>query len=261
MSDLSQPTLEGRVAIVTGAGQGVGRGIAQVFAARGVKLVTIGRTASTLEALRDEVRAAGGTIEIVQGDVRDRADVDRTVATAVEAYGGLDILVNNAQSLFDLNFQEPLLEVTDEQVDVPFRSGTVGSLYFMQAAHPHLKARGGGSIVNFGSSTALAGMPGFGAYAIAKEGIRGLTRVAAMEWGPDNIRVNTVVPAALTDRLRERLYDDPAVREERFSRIPLRRLGDPALDIGRAVAALVGDDLSYLTGATLVLDGGILLIN
>jgi NAD(P)-dependent dehydrogenase (short-subunit alcohol dehydrogenase family) len=136
----------------------------------------------------------------------------------------------------------------------------MGSLYFMQASYPHLKARGGGSIVNFGSTTGIVGMPKFGGYAIAKEGVRGLTRVAAKEWGVDNIRVNTVVPASLTDRLLARAYSDPKVREERFNQIPLRRLGDPARDIGRVVAALVGDDMAYLTGATLMLDGGINLI-
>lgn len=261
MTDLSQPTLEGKVAIVTGAGQGIGQGIARVFAARGVKMVITGRTRSKLEAMSAELGAAGGEIEIEAGDVGDREHVDRAVAKAIDTYGGLDILINNAQSLTDLNFNEPLVDVDDHQVDVPFRSGLMGSLHFMQASYPHLKARGGGSIVNFGSSTGIAGMPRFGGYAIAKEAVRGLTRLGAKEWGPDNIRVNTVVPAALTDRLLARSYSDPKVREEKFSRIPLRRLGDPARDIGRVIAALVGDDMSYLTGATLVLDGGMTLIS
>ena len=261
MTDLSQPTLEGKVAIVTGGGQGIGQGIVRVFAARGVKMVITGRTESKLEAMRAEVGDAGGAVEIEAGDVGDRGHVDRAVGKAIDTFGGLDILINNAQSMTDLNFDEPLVNVDDHQVEVPFRSGVMGSLYFMQASYPHLKARGGGSIVNFGSSTGIAGMPKFGGYAITKEAVRGLTRVGAKEWGPDNIRVNTVVPAALTDRLLERSYHDPEVRERKFSQIPLRRLGDPARDIGRVVAALVGDDMAYLTGATLVLDGGMMLIS
>jgi NAD(P)-dependent dehydrogenase (short-subunit alcohol dehydrogenase family) len=257
MTDYSQPSLEGKVAIITGAGQGVGRAIAQVFAQRGVKLVVTGRTPSKLESLRDELRDST-SIEIVPGDVGSRDDVNRAVETAAETYGGIDILVNNAQSLA---FNEPVLAVTDESLEVPFRSGLLGSLYFMQACHPHLKARGGGSIVNFGSATAVHGMVGFCAYAITKEAVRGLTRIAAKEWGPDNIRVNTILPAALTDGTREWLDQDPVAKEAAIMAVPLRRVGDPALDIGRAVAALVGDDLSYLTGATVDLDGGAMLIN
>jgi NAD(P)-dependent dehydrogenase (short-subunit alcohol dehydrogenase family) len=260
MDDYSQPSLEGKVAIITGAGQGVGRGIAEIFAQRRVNLVVTGRTSSKLESLREEL-GDSTRVELVPGDVGSRDDVNRAVETAVEAYGGIDILVNNAQSLTSVTFNEPLLSISDETIEVPFRSGLLGSLYFMQACYPHLKARGGGSIVNFGSATAVHGMPGFGAYAIAKEGIRGLTRIAAKEWGPDNVRVNTITPAALTERLNARLDEDPAAKEASFARIPLRRLGDPARDIGRAVAALVGEDLSYLTPATISLDGGVMLIN
>lgn len=132
----------------------------------------------------------------------------------------------------------------------------MGTLYGMQAALPHLRAHGGGSIVNFGSGTAIRGDQTFGAYAMAKEAIRGLSRVAAREWGPYGIRVNVVVPTALSPSAAEYMAANPEIAERINAEIPLGRTGDPERDIGRAVAALVSDDLCYLTGATLMLGGG-----
>jgi NAD(P)-dependent dehydrogenase (short-subunit alcohol dehydrogenase family) len=252
----AQSTLAGKVAIVTGAGQGVGMSIARVLSRRGVNLVITGRTPSKLDALCDELRAEGRKVESAPGDVGLRADVDRAVALAVETFGGLDILINNAQALLSTDFDESVLDITAENLEIPFRSGLVGTLNCMQACYPHLKARGGGSIVNFGSTTAIAGMSGFGSYSITKEAIRGLTRAAATEWGPDNIRVNVVLPSALTDRLREMVETNREIMEQSIAVIPLRRIGDTELDIGAAVAALVGDDMRFVTGATIMLDGG-----
>ena len=250
--------LQGKVAIVTGAGQGLGRGIATVLAARGASVVLNGRTASKLEGVAAEIRAASGTCTTSPGDVGVRADVERLVQTAVDQFGGVDILVNNAQaSTPDVS----VLGVTDEDLEMTFRSGAVGSLYAMQACHPHMKARGGGCVVNFGSSTALAGDPGFAAYVMTKEAIRGLSRIAAKEWGRDGIRVNVICPAAMSPSAEDFAERDPARFQRVLRSIALGRFGDPVADIGRAVAALVSDDLSYLTGATLMLDGGRLLIS
>lgn len=250
--------LAGRTAIVTGAGQGLGRGIALVLAERGAAVVLNGRTPAKLEAVKAEIDAAGGRCVTAFGDIGVRADVVRVVETALAAFGGIDILINNAQaSTPDVS----VLGVTDENLELTFRSGALGTLFAMQACHPHLKARGGGSIVNFGSSTALAGDVGFAAYVMTKEAIRGLSRIAAKEWGPDGIRVNVICPAAMSPSAQAFAERSPA----RFARvvrgIPLGRFGDPVADVGRAVAALVSDDFSFLTGATLMLDGGRLLIN
>jgi NAD(P)-dependent dehydrogenase (short-subunit alcohol dehydrogenase family) len=171
----------------------------------------------------------------------------------VNTYGGIDVLVNNAQSLA---FNESVLAITDESLEVPFRSGLLGSLYFMQACYPHLKARGGGSIINFGSATSVKGMANFGSYAISKEAVRGLTRAAATEWGPDNIRVNVILPSGLTEASRDYFEANPELYSASIGRVPLRRVGDPTADIGHAVAALASDDMQFLTGATLNLDGG-----
>jgi len=250
--------LQGKVAIVTGAGQGLGRGIAMVLADRGASVVLNGRTAVKLESVEAEILAAGGTGTICPGDMGVRSDVERLVHAAVERFGGVDILVNNAQAS---NPDVSVLAVTDEDLDLTFRSGAVGSLYAMQACHPHMKARGGGCVVNFGSSTAVAGDPGFASYVMTKEAIRGLSRIAAKEWGPDGIRVNVICPAAMSPSAQDFAERDPARFQRVLRGIPLGRFGDPMADIGRAVAALVSDDLSYLTGATLMLDGGRLFIS
>ena len=192
--------LEGKTAIVTGGGQGLGEGIALALAAHGASVVINGRNSWKLERVQQEIRAKGGTVEIVQADVGSREDVQRTVDLALSTFGGIDILVNNAESL---EFNQSVLEVTDENLEIPFRSGLLGTLYCMQACYPHLKARGGGSIVDFGSTTAVDGYPGFGSYVITKEAVRGLTRIAAREWGPDNIRVNVICPAGLTGGTKE----------------------------------------------------------
>jgi NAD(P)-dependent dehydrogenase (short-subunit alcohol dehydrogenase family) len=244
--------LAGHVALVTGAGQGVGRGIALALARDGAEVMLAGRTRQKVEAVAAEIEAFRGRASAVRCDVGIRADVDAAVTATIERYGGLDSMINNAQS----SCQQPVVDITDDDVELNWRSGALGTLYGMQAAFPHLKSRGGGSVVNFGSGTALRGDVSFGAYAMAKEAIRGLSRVASREWGPFGIRVNVVVPTALSPSA-ERFRDADS---ERFARIiadiPLGRMGDPEQDIGRAVAALVSDDLRYLTGATLMLGGG-----
>jgi 2-hydroxycyclohexanecarboxyl-CoA dehydrogenase len=249
--------LTGKTAIVTGAGQGIGRGIALVLAERGASVVLNGRTPAKLAAVKKEIDAAGGQSAVAAGDVGLRSEVAIVVEAALAAFGGIDILINTAQaSSPDIS----VLGVTDADLELTFRSGAMGTLYAMQACHPHMKARGGGSIVNFGSSVALNGDTGFAAYIMAKEAIRGLSRIAAKEWGPDGIRVNVICPAAMSPSAEAFVERNP----ERFQRvlraIPAGRFGDPLTDIGRAVAGLVSDDFSYLTGATLMLDGGRTLI-
>jgi 2-hydroxycyclohexanecarboxyl-CoA dehydrogenase len=249
--------LEGKVAIITGAGQGLGRAIALVLADRGAAVTITGRTPEKLDAVVAEIEKAGGRAQAVPGNAGSREDVQAAVDATVSAYGGLDILINNAQTV---HHGGSLLELTDEAFELTFRSGALGTLYFMQASHPHLKARGGGSIVNFGSSTAITGDRGFGPYAMTKEAIRAVTRVAANEWGRDGIRVNVVCPAGMSAGSASFRDADPDRWARIVRQIPLGRMGDDVDDIGKAVAALCSDDLRFLTGATLLLDGGRLLV-
>jgi NAD(P)-dependent dehydrogenase (short-subunit alcohol dehydrogenase family) len=185
----------GKTVIVTGAGQGIGHAIATVFSERGANIVANGRTKSKLDSLVEEIEGRGAGIAIVVGDVARRDDCKATVAAAVERFGGVDVLVNNAQAAAaDVR----VIDIDDAALDLTFGNGARGTLYMMQACHPVMKQRGGGCIVNMGSSTAITGDPKFGAYVMTKEAIRGLTSVAAREWGQDNIRVNVVCPAALS---------------------------------------------------------------
>lgn len=251
----SDGALAGRVAFVSGAGQGVGRGIALTLAGRGASVVLAGRTARKLDAVALEVRARGVEALTVVCDVGDRAQVDAAIAATVERFRRLDVVVNNAQS----TAQGPIMDITEEDLELNWRTGALATLYVMQAAFPHLREKGG-SVVNLGSTTAIEGAPGFGAYAMAKEAIRGLSRIAAREWGPFDIRVNVVVPTALTPAAEDYARANPERFADTMAAIPLRRMGDPEQDIGRAVAALVSDDFAYLTGATLMLNGGRVLL-
>ena len=168
------------------------------------------------------------------------------------AFGGIDILVNNAQS----SVQAKLEDTTEEDIELAWRTGAMATFYAMQAALPHLRASGRGSIVNFGSSTAIEGNVAFGAYAMAKEAIRGLSRVASREWGRFGIRVNVIVPNALSPASQDFRDAHPERFARMEARVPLGRVGDPEADIGRAVVALAADDLTYLSGQTLMLTGG-----
>lgn len=243
--------LAGKVALVTGAGQGVGRGTALALAREGACVALAGRTVSKCEAVAAEIDVFGGSSIALACDVTDRAQLEAAIAATAGRFGRLDALVNNAQT----SVQRLLAETTPEDVDVCWRSGPLATLHAMQAALPLLRVRGG-SIVNFGSSTAIDGNATFGAYAMAKEAIRGLSRVAAREWGRYGIRVNVVVSNALSPAAEQFSRDEPERFRKLTKTMPLGRMGDPETDIGRAVVALVSDDLAYLTGDTLMLTGG-----
>ncbi|ETK36973.1 SDR family NAD(P)-dependent oxidoreductase [Microbispora sp. ATCC PTA-5024] len=246
-------TLASKAAIVTGAGQGVGQGIALALAAEGADVAVLGRTMRKLEATCGMIRDRGGRAEPFLCDVADTDAVPAVVEEVAARLGGVDVLVNNAYS----GAFGPLLSMSDADFRRGFLSGPFAAFAFMKACHPHMKARGGGSIVNLVTSAMVRWDPStYGAYAAAKQALRSLTRTAAAEWGRDGIRANCVAPHALSPSLRRWAEADPARAEEFRRTIPLGYVGDCEEDIGRAVVALVGPDLRYLTGATVPLDGG-----
>ena len=244
-------SLNGKVVLITGAGQWVGQGIAFAMASEGAKVAVTGRTMAKLEDTVAEIRRRGGTAQAFLCEVTSRADLERVVPEVVAALGGINILINNAQ-LVPLG---ALMEVTDEAFVDGFESGPLASLRLMRLCHPYLK--GDGVIINLGTGAAYRQDSGrYGAYAAVKEAIRALSRAAACEWGADNIRVNVVVPFALSKGLESWIAERPEESGAFLNTVPLRRAGDCESDIGRAVVALCGPDSRYITGQTIALDGG-----
>ena len=244
-------TLDGKRAMVTGGGQGVGRGIALALAGEGAAIALVGRTEAKLLAVAAEIEKPGGTALPVVADVTRPADIERCVAHTVSELGGLDILVNNAQ----IPALGSLLDVTDEAFRACWESGPLAAFRLMRACRPHLGP--GGVIINLSSSTTANPLPaGRGVYAAAKAATQTLSRVAAAEWGPDGIRVIAIMPAATSPASEAWRQANPAEYERSMSSIPLRRLGDPESEIGPAVAFLCGPAAGYITGTTIALDGG-----
>jgi meso-butanediol dehydrogenase / (S,S)-butanediol dehydrogenase / diacetyl reductase len=243
--------LDGKTALVTGAGQGVGQGVAYALAREGAKVAVVGRTLDKLLATCEEIRRHGGRAEPFACDVTNAAQIEQCVTAVVERLGGVQILINNAQ-VAPLG---RLLDVTDEIFLEGIETGPLATLRMMRACYPHLK--GNGVVINFASSAAVRwDASGYGAYAAAKEAIRSLSRAAACEWGGDGIRVNVVAPHALSPGLKGWIDANPEEAKAFFKTIPLGRVGDCEQDIGRAIVFLASADAAYLTGATLPLDGG-----
>jgi NAD(P)-dependent dehydrogenase (short-subunit alcohol dehydrogenase family) len=244
--------LVGKVSIVTGAGQGVGRGVALALSAAGSAVVTMGRTKGKVEAVAAEIDTRGGRALAVEGDVRRPADLECCVAAAMDAYGRLDVLVNNAQEMP----RGYLLELDEALLQAAWESGPLATLRMMRLCHPYLK--GGGSIINLGSRSGVRPDPaGLGGYAAIKEAIRSLSRAAAVEWGRDRIRVNVILPFATTPAIERFAQAQPDAYRATLAATPLGRAGDPELDIGRVAVFLAGDDSGYITGATIPADGGL----
>lgn len=229
----------------------MGRGIALALAEEGASVALMGRTEATLQAVADEIRASGGTAMTVVGDVTDLADIERTIAETTAGLGGLDLLVNNAQ----IPAHGSLDSMDDTTYVDAWESGPLAVFRMMRAARPHLGE--GSVIINLGSGTSVNPMPtGRGIYASAKAAIATLTRVAATEWGPDGIRALTVLPASTSPAAEAWAQANPDEYQRSLHSIPLRRLGDPVEDIGRAVAMLCGPSAKFMTATTVALDGG-----
>jgi NAD(P)-dependent dehydrogenase (short-subunit alcohol dehydrogenase family) len=243
--------LDGKVALVTGAGQGVGQGIALALCDEGAAIAVAGRTESKLRDTVKLIEQRGGRALPMACDVCRPEQVQACVQATLRALGRIDILVNNAQ-IVPLG---RLLDVSDEQFLEGFESGPLATLRFMRACHPYLK--GGGVVINLGTAAALRSDPiGYGCYGAVKEAIRTLTRAAAVEWGPDGIRVLNIIPLAQSPGMDAWQASSPREYDEYCAQIPLRRMGDCERDIGRVVAFLCGPEASYVTGTTLTIDGG-----
>ncbi len=244
--------LDGCVAIVTGAGQGVGMGAALALAGAGARVVMASRTVSKVEALAEQVRADGGEALPIACDVTRDEDITHCVETTVETFGRIDALVNAA----DEQRLAPYMEITEEDLMAGYRTGVLGSLRFTQRCVPHMEEVGGGTIVNVTSGAGMLATRGLGPYAAGKEALRTLSRVAAVELGPRGIRVNAICPLAWAPSFEHWAAQHPKDYQQMLNVTPLGRVGDPVQDIGSAVVFLCGPGSRYITGSTLMVDGG-----
>ena len=243
--------MSNRVVLVTGAGQGVGQGIALAFAAEGANVVVAGRTRAKLDATVAQIHDRGGVALAVECEVKDAASLAACVAKTVSEFGGLQVLVNNAQevALGTLN------DLNDEAFSAGWESGPLATFRLMKLAYPHLK--GDGCIVNFGSPAAKRwDLAGYGAYAAVKEAIRQLTRAAACEWAKDGIRTNCLLPLASSPAMAGWVKARPVEAAAFVATVPQGRVGDCEQDIGRFVVSLCSDESRYINGQSIGVDGG-----
>lgn len=258
--------LQGKTAIITGGGRAVlsdgscgsiGYGIATAYAKEGANLVITGRNVKKLEAAKEELeRLYGIKVLPVAADVSARSDneaaVQNVVKQAMDTFGRIDVLINNAQASAS---GVTLADHTTEQFDLAVYSGLYAAFYYMKACYPYLKETKG-SVINFASGAGLFGNFGQCAYAAAKEGIRGLTRVAATEWGPDGINVNIVCPLAWTAQLENFEKQYPDAFKANVKMPPAGHYGDVEKEIGRACVQLSSPDFKFMSGETITLEGG-----
>lgn len=254
---MTEHGVAGRRIIVTGAGQGIGLGMARHLVANGAKVTAaewkehrLERGLASLAELDADDRVLGTVT-----DVNDQASVEAMVAATVERFGGVDGIINNAHTF---TAKASLLEV--EEADLDVNQATVkGTWYAMRAVHPHMAAQGWGRIVNFASAAGITGMADYGAYNMAKESIRALTRTAAREWGHDGIVVNAIAPGAASPRGKDAAARAEAEYREFLKDHPMGRQGDPEDDIGPVALFLCSDACRFVTGQTFMVDGGAFL--
>ena len=259
--------LQGKTVIITGGGRAtledgragsIGYGIAMAYAKEGANIVITGRNMQKLEDAKEELeRLYGVKVLALQADISagaDNAAIAKSVAEkTVEEFGSIDVLINNAQASAS---GVTLAAHTTEQFDLAMYSGLYATFHYMQACYPYL-AKAKGSVINFASGAGLFGNFGQCAYAAAKEGIRGLTRVAATEWSRDGINVNVICPLAWTSQLENFQKAYPEAFEKNVHTPPMGFFGDPEEHIGRVCVQLAHPDFKYMTGETLTLEGGL----
>jgi NAD(P)-dependent dehydrogenase (short-subunit alcohol dehydrogenase family) len=241
--------LEGKVALVSGGGRGIGRGIVDRFLDEGACVAVVQRQPP------DDALAAHPRVVHVQADLGDAAAIAPAVERSVERFGGLDVLVNNAGIMSERTVSEILLDEWELMMAVNLRA----PLFLAKAALPHMRRRGGGSIINIGSIEGLGANPGHAAYCASKAGVHGMTRAMAVDLGADGIRCNAIAPGWITSELSEAYLGsqpDPAAARDALDRLhPVGRVGSPA-DVGDLAVYLASDRSSFLTGEIIVLDGG-----
>lgn len=246
--------LENKVALITGAGGGIGEGVARYFVKQGATVVVAELNEAMGEAVAADLRAQGGQAIFFRTDVSSKQNIADAIQAAVDQFGGLDILVNNA---FAPTPNVLLEDKTDEMLEQTLSTTVWAAWWAMRAALPHMRTRGGGSVINFYSIDTEIGAWLHGDYNTAKSAILGLTRSAAAEWGRFNIRVNAIAPTAMGATFHKLAAENPGFAERSASMRPLGRCGEPEADIGPVVAFLASEMSRFVTGEALHVDGGL----
>ncbi|MET3545894.1 NAD(P)-dependent dehydrogenase (short-subunit alcohol dehydrogenase family) [Paenibacillus favisporus] len=242
--------LQGKVGIITGSASGIGKGMALAMAKEGAHIAIVDVNEEKGKDTLAEINQYTEGMLFIK-DISKQESAHEIVADVVKRFGRLDILVNNAH----VSRQAPFMETTKELFDLSFGTGFYPTVHFMQAAYPELK-KTKGKVINFASGAGIDGQVTQTSYAAAKEAIRGVSRVAANEWGPEGINVNLISPIALTPGVEQWRESAPELYEAMLNKIPLHRLGDPEQDIGRVAVFLASSDADYITGQTFMVDGG-----
>lgn len=248
--------LEGKVALITGGGTGIGRACAVLFAKEGAKVALAGRRREKLESAKGEVEAGGGDALCVVCDVSKAEDVERTVRETAARFGRLNVLVNNAGALHVSTVET----IREEEWDALMAVNLKGPFLMSRAVLPEFRKAEGGAIVNIGSVLGLVAMKGRAAYAASKGGVTMLTKAMALDHAHERIRVNCICPSIVETELVQGLFDQAPDREAairmRKAMIPLGRLGQPE-DVAQMAVFLASEESSWLTGAAIALDGGL----
>lgn len=249
----------GKVALITGASRGIGAATARLFAQEGATVVLASRSEEEMARLVEEIKAKGGEAMALKTDVADGASVEAVIKRTVDAYGRLDLAVNNAGIA---GGNTPLVEVTEEMFNQVVAVNLKGVFLGMKYEIPAMLAAGAGAIVNISSTVGLVGYGGPGAglapYIASKHGVVGLTKAAALEYAAQHIRVNAIAPGTILTEMNQRWYADEQIRQRMTSPIPMGRVGAP-LEAAEAILWLCSDAASYVTGVTLPVDGGYII--
>jgi NAD(P)-dependent dehydrogenase (short-subunit alcohol dehydrogenase family) len=249
---MTEFSLVGKVALITGASRGIGRAIALRFAEAGARVVVSSRKLEAVQVVADEIQAAGGKALAVQAHVGRPEEVGALVSRAIETYGRLDVAVNNAAT--NPHFG-PLLTADEGQWDKILDTNAKGVFRVCQAVVPHMEAQGGGKIINMASVAGLRPSLGMGIYGISKAAIIMLTQVLAMELGQANIQVNAIAPGIIKTRFSQVLWQTPSIADPVLARLPLSRFGEPE-DVAGLALYLASPASDYVTGGVFLVDGG-----
>lgn len=249
---MTERSLAGKVAVVTGASRGIGRAIALRLAEAGARVTVSSRKLENVEKVAEEIRAAGGEALAVQAHVGHADQVEAMVERTVETFGRVDIAVNNAAT--NPHFG-PILTADEGQWDKILDTNLKSVFRVAKAVAPHMKAQGGGKIINIASIAGLRPFPAMGIYSVSKAGVIMLTQVLALELAPDNIQVNSIAPGVIKTRFSQVLWQTPQLAEPILKGTPLGRFGEPE-DVAGLALFLASPASDYVTGAVFVVDGG-----